>query len=200
MYNYTVNCTSACSSPDALLKCWKAVSPSPPTPHTMYCSMLRGSMGISHILSSAHKHNMWRHTLQTKQTYNYCTCSHPNSVLIINRLSLSVGNTLTGREVSCIDDTLLISLSGSTHRHNVIGAAATEMVLVRACTDTISTLQRRERGKITICDIIICFRFQMSKERCVPAGLYAQKLRDSCYRITGQNNIKWSSTCYPTWE
>ncbi len=69
--------TSTCSSPDALLKCWKAVSPRPPTPHTMYCSMLRGSMGISHVLSSANKH-IKTYTLQTKQTIIICTCSHPN--------------------------------------------------------------------------------------------------------------------------
>ncbi len=55
-------------------------------------------------------------------------------------------NTLTSGEVSCIDDTLLPSLSGSTHRDNVIGAAATEMALVRACTATILTLQGRGGG------------------------------------------------------
>ncbi len=154
--------TSTCSSPDALLKCWKAVSPSPPTPHTMYCSMLRGSIGISHVLSSAHKH-MKTYTLQTKHTviiftsytlresyipYNVKLVNYPEQLscythylVLMNVVYSSFINTLTGREASCVDDTLLPSLSGSTHRDNVIGAAATEMVLVRACTATSSTLQ-----------------------------------------------------------
>ena len=62
-------------------------------------------------------------------------------LVLMNVVYSSFINTLTGREALFVDDTLLPSLSGSTHRDNVIGAATTEMVLVRACTTTISTLQ-----------------------------------------------------------
>ena len=43
------------------MKCLNAVSPSPPTPHTMYCSSLSGSRGKSHLSSAVNKvDKQWR--------------------------------------------------------------------------------------------------------------------------------------------